>query len=80
MVWFVSNALIESSFNFKSTHGVGWTILMGKGGGGIFDFGFAPSTSFLGFSFPGVMLSPRNSFGVIIFAVSGVVKLEAELS
>jgi hypothetical protein len=53
---------------------------MGKGGGGIFDFGFVPSTSVLGFSFPGVTLSPRKSLGVIIFAVSGVVKLEAELS
>jgi len=64
----------------KCTYGVGWTILIGKGGGGIFVFGFVPSTSVLGFSFPGVALSPRNSFGVIIFAVSGVFMLEAETS
>jgi hypothetical protein len=79
--WSGSLAMFSlSRINFNFTHGVGWTILMGKGGGGIFDFGFVPSTSGLGFSFPGVTLSPRKSFGVIIFSVSGVVKLEAELS
>jgi hypothetical protein len=35
---------------FESTYGVGWTILIGKGGGGIFDFGFPPSISFLSLS------------------------------
>jgi len=54
--------------------------LIGKGGGGIFDFGFVPSASVLGLSFPEVALAPRNSFGVTIFAVSGVVMLEAETS
>ena len=71
--------LIESNWA-TGTHGVGWTTLIGKGGGGIFDFGFEPSTSVLGFSFPEVALLLRNSFGVIIVAVSGVVMLEAETS
>lgn len=64
----------------KRAYGVGLTILIGKGGGGIFDFGFPPSTSVLGFSSPGVATSPRNSFGVIKFAVSGVLVGEDETS
>ena len=62
------------------TYGVGWTILIGKGGGGIFDFGFPPSVSFLSLSGCGVAESARNSLGVIREAVSGVVVLDAETS
>ena len=51
---------------------------MGRGGGGILDFGFPLSPSVLAFSFEGVTMSSRNSFGVMRLAVSGMIMLEAE--
>jgi hypothetical protein len=60
-------------------YGVGFTMLIGKGGGGILVLGFAPSGSFLtsdsGF---GVALLSRISLGVVSFAESGEVAAELE--
>jgi hypothetical protein len=57
------------------THGVGFTTLIGRGGGGILVLGFAPSGSFLT-SGRGVASPFLMSLGVVSFAESGEVAVE----